>query len=320
MSVMGLMTANTAVSTALSSASMGGAGMAAGGAAAGGGLLATMGALAGPLAIGGMVLGGVLAFSAANKRNKALRQGLIAKYAAYDRAIQDNRLAFYDQTNRNAKGVADELANTEMMLSGFGSGISNNEYIAQVEADKVADQIQLRRQKQRYEQEAQIAKANARAEAQAGAVSPGLEALSGAIGGASTGLQLGGALESLSTNLLNKNALNSITAQYKSELASGMVSDNTLAMMSAVNAGVQPRLLTGREAGFYLAPFQAGLQTSAINRQILQNTLDLSSLQLGYTRAMTVRSRNYFGPMTERYGQGSLVPKGNPLVSMFGGR
>jgi hypothetical protein len=317
---MAMSTVNTAVGGALSSASMGGAGMAAGGAAAGGGFLATMGALAGPLAIGGAILGGILAFSSANKRNKALRKSLIAKYAAYDRAIQDNRLAFYDQTNRNAKGVADELANTEMMLSGFGSGISNNEFIAQVESDKYADQIQLRRQKERYEQEAQIAKANARAEAQAGAVSPGLEALSGALGGASTGIQIGGALESLSTNLLNKNALNSITSQYKSEIASGMVSDNTLAMMSAVNAGVQPRLLTGREASFYLAPFQAGLQTNTINRQILQNTLDLSSLQLGYTRAMTTKSRNYFGPMTERYGQSSLVPKGNPLVSMFGGR
>lgn len=320
MSIMAMSTVNTAVGGALSSASMGGAGMAAGGAAAGGGFLATMGALAGPLAIGGAILGGILAFSSANKRNKALRKSLIAKYAAYDRAIQDNRLAFYDQTNRNAKGVADELANTEMMLSGFGSGISNNEFIAQVESDKYADQIQLRRQKERYEQEAQIAKANARAEAQAGAVSPGLEALSGALGGASTGIQIGGALESLSTNLLNKNALNSITSQYKSEIASGMVSDNTLAMMSAVNAGVQPRLLTGREASFYLAPFQAGLQTNTINRQILQNTLDLSSLQLGYTRAMTTKSRNYFGPMTERYGQSSLVPKGNPLVSMFGGR
>lgn len=316
MSIMAISGLNTAVGGALSSASMGGAGMAAGaGAASGGGLLATMGALAGPLAIGGMILGGVLAFGAANKRNKALRQSLIAKYAAYDRAIQDNRLAFYDATNRNAKGVADELANTEMMLSGFGSGISNNEYIAQVEADKYADQIQLRRQKERYEQEAQIAKSNARAEAQAGAVSPGLEALSGAIGGASTGFQLGGALESLSTNLLNKNALNSITSQYKSELASGMVSDNTLAMMSAVGAGVQPRLLTGREASFYLAPFQAGLQTNAINRQILQNQLEFSTLQLGYTRAMTQRSRNYFGPMTERYGQTQFVPS-----SMFGGR
>lgn len=265
-------------------------GAAAAGAGAGtsglGAAFGAIGAAAPYLAIGGAILGGVLALSAANKRNKALRQGLIAKYAAYDRAIQDNRLAFYDATNRNAKGVADELANTEMMLSAFGSGISNNEYIAQVEADKVADQIQLRRQKERYEQEAQIAKSNARAEAQAGAVSPGLEALSGAIGGASTGLQIGGAFATLGENLLNKNALNSITTQYKSELASGMVSDNTLAMMSAVNAGVQPRLLTGKEASFYLAPFQAGLQTSAINRQILQNTLEFSTLQLGAARNM----------------------------------
>jgi hypothetical protein len=294
--------------------------MASGSAAGGATLLGTLGAMAGPLAIGGAILGGVLAFGAAKKRNRVLRQGLIAKYAAYDRSIQDNRLAFYDATNRNAKSVADELSITEMTLASYGSGISNNEYVAQIESDKYADQIALRRQKDRYEQEAQIAKSNARAEAQAGAVSPALEALSGAIGGASMGLQVGGALESMSQSILDRQALNSITSQYKSELMTGNISDNTLALMSAVNSGVRPTLLTGKDASFYLAPFQAGLQMNAINRQILQNNLNLSNLQLGYVRAMTNRSRNYFGPMTERYGQSSFVPRGNPLLNYIGGR
>jgi len=297
-------------------AASGGAGIGAGGAAAG---LGAASSVMGPLAIAGAVVGGALGFMSAKKTNKALRRQLIERYKAYDKQINENRAAFYDATMRAGKSVADEISQTSLVLSGYGSGISNNEYIAQISADKEYDQTLRRREMTKFEENAQIAKSNDRVSTQSQVVNPIMSTISGAVSMGQLGASVGGAIDSFTTTLANNQALKSFDTQWRSELSDGAVSPLTSARFSAISAGIEPRFLVDQSSPA-LAPFLAQNNAESISRNILNNQMALSNLQLAATRSTSMTQLTNFDAMSRKLNTPFTNFAGNAILERYRGR
>lgn len=208
---------------------------------------AAAGSALGPI---GAIIGGVLGLAgfgvgmgAAKARNRQIRRSLRAKYAQIDEKINESRMGFYDATVRNAKESADLIDKTRVALSGFGSGISNNEYVAQIQADKEYDQMMLRRQLQGVEKQAAYEKEVSYAEARAGAVNPVSQGLILGAQGFQTGMALGGAIESAANSMARNDANKALMAQANYEQRNGGMLPTTEAAVAAVGAGVDPRMV-----------------------------------------------------------------------------
>lgn len=312
----------TAISTigTVGSLGLGIAGLATSGGAAAAG--AAAGSVLGPVGLilgaGLGILGGLFGSSAARRRNRQIRRMLVSKYEVINKGIQENRLAFYDATQRNAKSAGDMVATTQLALSGFGSGASNNEYMAQIIADREYDQMILQRQQAAVERQAQYEKETAYAEAKAGAVSPVSAALQGAMGGFQTGMQLGNAAEGLARNLVNADASKALMARYNYESTAGGARPETLAAMSAIAQGVEPRALIQKGNIVTSNPaYQAAYMNNEIQRLTLnqlQRSEQFSNWQMDAARGMMNAGSAYGTP-----GYRASVNTYNPIVGGAGG-
>jgi len=301
----------------------------AGAAAAGGAGAAAGASVLGPIGLalgaGLAIYGGLSARAAARRRNRQIRRMLVSKYEVINKGIQENRLAFYDATQRNAKSAGDMISTTQIALSGFGSGASNNEYMAQIMADREYDQMILQRQQAAVERQAQYEKETAYAEAKAGAVSPVSAALQGAMGGFQTGMQLGNAAEGLARNLVNADASRALMARYNDELNTGGARPETLAAMSAISQGVEPRTLISRGNIVTSNPaYQAAYMNNDIQRMTLnqlQRSEQFSNWQMNAARGMMNAGSAYGTPgyatNTNIYNQMVGASRANPFAGTF---
>lgn len=262
--------AATSLVGGISALGAGSAAGAAGAGAAGGSVLGPIGMIAG--AVIGLAAFG-LGMGAASARNRQIRQALRAKYEQINMKINESRLAFYDQTMRNAKDTADMVDKTKVALSGFGSGMSNNEYVAQIVADKEYDQVLLRRQQQGLEAQAEYEKKVSYAEAKSGAVSPISQGLIMGAQGFQTGMALGSAVEGLAKSVTENRALSGLQtqAQWESDNLVGGISPETNVAIAAVANGVRPSMVWQNGAVNTNTPaYQAFYQKSLLDEAQLR--------------------------------------------------
>lgn len=241
------------------------------------------------VAVAGAVIGGILGGIQANETNDAIRKNLINTYEAVDKATEENRLAFYDVTMRASAQAADEISQARIAFSGYGSGISNNETLAQIQNDKTYDQTVRRTNLNTQEENYQIQKQNAYEQAKSQVVNPFMGILQGALQGFGAGASVGGAVESGAKGMLDNQALTTFAEDWDTNGAS----DVNLARAQALRSGVPARfLVNGNTSNAYLAPFLYQLESDKVARNMLERNLTTSNANFDIFRQMNSNSLN----------------------------
>ena len=269
----------------------------------------------GTAGIGALVIGGLMV-AGAMATNKNIRKQLIAQYMSIDTNIKETRLGFYDATLRASKENADQISQTKLALSGFGSGLSNNEYIAQVEADKQYDQILRNRQQNRVEEQFAIQKENAYSGAVDQSVDVLLAGIGGAIQGAQLGAAVGGGIESFRNASANRDALKAFQADW----AKNGASTENLARAAGYRAGVEPRLLTDTSS-VYFKTFESGIATDTLQKQILINQVNQSSILRDLSlSALQAGSSQYGSPQFNNLQMQAQTQRNQSILDYWGSK
>lgn len=247
-----------------------------------------MGSAVPMFAIAGAIIGGTLGGYKAAEQNEYIRESVRNAYKAINKNIGENRLAFYDATDTSSRASADILSQAQLSLSGFGSGISSNELIAQMRADQEYDQVVRARSLEKQEENFAIQKENVYASGKAQSQDVAMAIVGGALSMGAAGAQLGGGIDSL--RLANANS--EATKLFYNDMLKNPSDPTNIARIQAINAGVPAYKLVG-DNNPLLQPFITSQATQNIQKSILESNLSLSQLQLGAQKQINTIPINY---------------------------